>query len=212
LKQTVTVADVPQLLEVATAHENDPLSGLTDLLSSLSPPAIPALIDGFRHPYPQVRNLARHTLLRISDPAITPLTVALQDKDPQIRLRAAITLKDLGVLLEGSEGIHNPAVMAVLITSLNDKDARLRDEALQALETTSWTQQKSSLPKLLALLNDSDDYVVQRAAGLISETADKSLLPALEKADRKFHRRIGTPHDPPSSFPLCELIRELKSQ
>jgi HEAT repeat protein len=212
LKQIVTLEDVLRLLEVATAHENDLPPGLTDLLSSLSPSAIPALIDGFKHPYPQVRNLARQTLVKIGDPAVIPLTEALKNKDPQIRSRAAITLEDLGALLEDSENIRNQAIVSVLVKSLNNPDAGLRYEVLETLRTTSWPRRKSSFPVLFALLNDPDDQIVQVAASLIVESADISLLPAFEKAHRKFHRRLNIPHDPPGSSPLCELIRELKDR
>ncbi len=102
--------------------------------------------------------------------AIDSLAGMTRDEDPEMRLQA------LSALSSGAPGSATDTVRSSIDAALNDKDARVRGEALQALANLGETE---AMPHLWQALRDPDPGVrilaIERAA---SGAEGKSLLEA----------------------------------
>jgi HEAT repeat protein len=182
--------------------------------------AVPTLVAALASPYQDVRsyavrhlaelldfdhNYTRRTTARIAVPA---LAVALADRDPAIREKAAAALGQIGTGAEiavpalskaledesapvrrwsakAVERIGRRAATAVLPlrAALRDRDAKVRWRAAEALGRIG-TGAREAVPDLVAALEDREDQARWRAAealGRIGRDA-KAALPTLHAA------------------------------
>src|SRR4030042_3888158 len=142
---------------------------------------------------------------KIGDPALEPLISALKDKNPNVRVLAAVALEELenpkavdaliAVLTDENLDVQSSAARALgsindpkavdpLIAALKDKKAEVRGTAAVALGEIG--DKKATMP-LVALLQDSSEKVRRLAAvslGVIGDSqAVKGLVTALKDND-----------------------------
>ena len=168
--------------------------------------AIPALIENLGHNDEDLRSEVVETLGLIGADAVAPLTKSLSWPDPKLRSGSARALAALGAdaTPAGPEllarlavekdrdvrtallgalpriGLPQEKVIAPLVQEFRGNDGQLRSAALSSLLLIR-PAEKTVVPAIAALLNDSQSAVVERAALALGRfgTAAKSALPAL---------------------------------
>ncbi|MEW6207984.1 MAG: HEAT repeat domain-containing protein [Acidobacteriota bacterium] len=184
--------------------------------------AAPALIDSLKDTDAQVRRIAAEKLGETRNHSAVPaLIAALSDVDSGVKTQAAQSLGLLG----------DPMAVGALLRELrksDDSSWRYFADALIRVGDTSiapdviaalrkrvknrWQDQRvaftiSSLnvaPFMVMALGDKDARVRHLAASVLAQIGDTEAIPALETAERKYHR--------PGFCPFCKALQDLKAR
>jgi HEAT repeat protein len=116
---------VAPLLKIAASPNHDGRRHAIDALGLIGSPAkaaLPALIAFFSNNAQQTRAVAIRAVYRIGQDAVEPLTKALGDADPNVRISSVQALAKLG-----KEGVEP------LTKALGDKDEKVRINAIEGL-------------------------------------------------------------------------------
>ena len=97
---------------------------------------------------------------KIGDPALEPLIGALKDKNPHVRVLAAVALEEL----------ENPKAVEALIAALKDENLDVQSSAARALGEINDTR---AVDPLIAALKDKKPEVRGTAAVALGEIGDK---------------------------------------
>ncbi|MBI4752992.1 HEAT repeat domain-containing protein, partial [Candidatus Desantisbacteria bacterium] len=104
--------------------------------------AIPLLINIFTHSTDEYISLVSLSLIKIGTPSVIPLLQILNDKNPQVRQKAAYALGE----------IHDRRAISPLITALYEEDELPREDISAALVKMGTT----AVPALLPYMNTKD--------------------------------------------------------
>src|SRR5665648_1160596 len=118
---------------------------------------------------------------KIGDPALEPLLGALKDKNPHVRILAAVALEEL----------ENPKAVEALIAALQDENIDVQASAARALGSINDTR---AVDPLIAALKDKKSEVRGSAAVALGEIGDKKAtmpLAALLKDPSEKVRRLA---------------------
>ncbi len=188
-------AAVPELARMAVGEEEDLLADLVaKALGEIGAPAVPALISMVRTGKPKVRVRAMTAIGAIgpkADAALPELSLAIDDRDEEIRTAAAEALGAVG------SGPKERAAILPLLEALKDEDRIVREQAAKALSQIGArteeaipglidAMKKTAVPALLESLKDEDPVVRQHAAGALGKIGASTdrVVPALIQAPR----------------------------
>lgn len=141
----------------------------------------------------QVRSEAEAALAEIGRPAVSALNDAIRDPDPDVRRSAASALGRIGA----------PAEDAVpeLIPLLDDQSAAVRAEAARALGRIG-TAAREAIPALIGRLSDPDSVVRAEAAGALGRFG-----PAAKQAASALAETLAENHNACCCAAACALER-----
>lgn len=141
------------LLESQDAARQIPYGPVSQALLRLGAPAVPALLEGLRHPSFRVRRLAVDVLGELSvRRAEAPLVDILRhDRDVIVRIRAAAALGKIGTA----------ETLSDLYASMRDENADLRQSIIRAVASIG---ARGSLAVLRRALEDTDHSTARLAA------------------------------------------------
>jgi len=135
-----------------------------------------------------VRDEAANALVKIGEPAVSPLLNTTTDSSSDIRMRSVSILGRIG-----SDKAIQP-----LISALRDPDWMVRDEA--AVKLTGFDPDKTTKP-LIDLLQDDTGYVREQAAWVLGEL----------KADKAAEALITAMADPASGWMAAVALGKIQS-
>jgi len=214
---------------------NDPSvrQRISGVLKRIGPPAVEQLSFVLISGELQQRHGAAEALGYIGDPkAAVPLTIALDDMHPDVRLKAAEALRTIGApavthlitaLKEGNAGVRDSAgtvleqigtpAVAPLIAALEEKDSGIRDRAAELLGTIG---DPVAVAPLIGVLGEPEGDLRVAAVEALGKAGDaravEPLVGALSDADEHVRMkaiealiRIG---DLRAADPLLQALRE----
>lgn len=150
--------------EVLSAPEH----ALRALARSEDPYVVNLLIDGLRNPLPSFRKRIVEVLSMSKLEHIRRgLTIALEDPDPQVRFRAAASLKG------------DAKALPILCSAVADGSPMVRWKAVKALGEIGVDD---GLRLMVSALSDSDKDVRWEAANILAQSREIRSLPILEEA------------------------------
>lgn len=147
------------------------------------PADVPALLKALSNPEARLRADAADDLGLIgpaAKAAVPALNAALKDKEPLVRISAAVAL------VRVDRGQEKPAVTA-LIDETNAKEEGLRVAAVEALADVG-PAARDAVPTLAKLIKDPTGSVQWRAVEALGWTGSETAVPALLAALKENHK------------------------
>jgi HEAT repeat protein len=164
--------DVRGLIRLLTSEDLNVQYDAVEALGELADPvSVPALIHVLtKDRYSAVRWKAAESLVKIGEPSVEPLIVALSDPDEDVRWKAAIALGE----------IKDPRAIEPLLQLLTDSDNYVRSRAAYALGRIG---QPSVIP-LIHALNEGDEHLRWGAAIALGKIHDpRAIAPLIHALD-----------------------------